>query len=227
METVAIDIGSPWAETLAGLLAFTVGGIPFGWLLARLLKKVDLRRVGSGSTGATNAARLFYKGWGAVAFTAVFVLDFAKGFCAAFFSHKLGGWLGADIPAVTLGLVCGSASILGHVFSPYLGFKGGKGVATALGVVTALAPWSSIAAVGIWGLLVWITRYISLGSIGAMIILPVFYLANYGDEVFHGRLAIFLFLIGLAGIVVWRHRANIIRILRGRERKLGASDQQL
>jgi len=222
-----LDIGSPWAEILAVLLAFGIGGIPFGWLTAKVVKGVDLRKVGSGNIGATNASRLFHKNWGIVAFVAVFVLDFAKGFCAAFFSYKLASWLGADIPSETVGLICGGASILGHVFSPYLGFRGGKGVATTLGVVTALAPWSSLAAVGMWGLLVGITRYISLGSIGAMLALPIMYFVSYGDEVFHRKLSIFLFLVALAGMVIWRHRTNIVRILSGRERKLGASDQQL
>ena len=157
----------------------------------------------------------------------MFILDFAKGFCAAFFSFELAGWLGSTIPTETVGLICGAASILGHVYSPYLGFKGGKGVATALGVVTALAPWSSLAAVGTWGLLVGLTRYMSLGSIGAMIALPLMYFVSYGDEVFHRRLAIFLFLVALAGMVIWRHRSNIARLMSGRERKVGASDQQL
>ncbi len=222
-----IDIGSPWAEILAVLMAFAIGGIPFGWLLARVLKGVDLRTVGSGNIGATNASRLFEKNRGIAAFLAVFFLDFTKGFCAAFFSFELAAWLGSGIPPETVGLICGAASILGHVFSPYLGFKGGKGVATALGVVTALAPWSSLAALGMWGLLVGVTRYMSVGSIGAMLALPVMYIVSYGDEVFHRRLAIFLFLVALAGMVIWRHRTNIVRILRGRERKVGASDQKL
>lgn len=215
------------AEILAVLVAFAIGGIPFGWLVARLVKGVDLRKVGSGNIGATNASRLFEKNWGIVAFLAVFILDFAKGFCAAYFSFELAEWLGSTIPTETVGLICGAASILGHVFSPYLGFKGGKGVATALGVVTALAPWSSLAAVGTWGLLVGLTRYMSLGSIGAMLALPLMYFVSYGDEVFHRKLAIFLFLVALAAMVIWRHRANIRRLLSGRERKVGASDQQL
>ncbi len=222
---IAIHIGSPWAEILSGLLAFMLGGMPFGWLLAKLLRGVDLREVGSGNIGATNASRVFPKNWSLVAFVGVFLLDFAKGFAAAYYSHKLGTWLGADAPATVLGIICGAAVILGHVFSPYLSFKGGKGVATTLGVVTAVAPWSTLVALGIWGILVAVTRYVSLGSIGAMIALPVFYFVTWGGEAFRSKLAIFLFLVGLAGIVVWRHYGNIIRILRGRERRIGAADQ--
>jgi len=222
---IPIDVGSPWAEILSGLLAFLLGGMPFGWLVAKLVKGVDLRQVGSGNIGATNASRLFPKAWSIVAFVGVFLLDFAKGFAAAYYSHKLGRWLGADSPATVLGMICGAAVILGHVFSPYLSFKGGKGVATTLGVVTAVAPWSTLVAVAIWGILVAVTRYVSLGSIGAMIALPLFYLFSWGGEVFRSKLAIFLFLVGLAGIVVWRHHTNIARLLRGRERRIGTSDQ--
>ena len=206
-------------------MGFAIGGIPFGWLTARVLKKTDLRTVGSGNIGATNASRLFDKGWSVVAFIAVFLLDFGKGFCAAWFAYALASWLGSGLEPEMLGMICGATSILGHVFCPYLGFKGGKGVATALGVVTALAPWSTLAALGMWGLLVGITRYMSLGSIGAVVAMPISYFVTYGGDSFKSKLAIFLFLVGLAGIVVWRHHSNILRILRGRERRVGDEDQ--
>lgn len=221
----AIQIGTPLAEILAALLAYLIGGVPFGWLTVRLFKGMDLRTVGSGNIGATNASRLWPGHASILIFVFVFALDFAKGFCACYFAHKLGSFLGAEIPGETLGMICGAAAILGHVFTPYLRFKGGKGVATALGVVTALAPISSLAAVGMWGLLVGLTRYISLGSIGAMVAVPVAYLLSYGPETFRGRLAVFLFFVALTGIVVWRHRDNILRILSGKERKVGATDQ--
>ncbi len=207
------------------MLSFAIGGIPFGWLFARFVKGVDLRTVGSGNIGATNASRLFDGGWSVAAFLFIFALDFGKGLCAALFGYKLGLWLGADAHVEFLSVICGAAAILGHVFTPYLGFKGGKGVATTLGVVTAFAPWSSLAAVGTWGLLVGLTRYISLGSIGAMVAIPVAYLIHFGDRTWKEGLGVFLFFIALAGIVVWRHRENILRIVRGSERKLGASDQ--
>jgi glycerol-3-phosphate acyltransferase PlsY len=222
-----MTVGSPWAEILAVLLAYAIGGVPFGWLAARVLKGVDLRRVGSGNIGATNASRLWSRGWSILAFVGVFLLDCFKGFCAANWSANLGEFLGANSSPETIGVLCGAGAVLGHVFTPYLDFKGGKGVATALGVVTALAPLSSLYALGAWGLLVGITRYMSLGSIGAMISLPVTYLLNYGPETFRGHLGVFVFLTLVAGVVVWRHRANIRRLLQGRERRVGAADQQL
>jgi glycerol-3-phosphate acyltransferase PlsY len=220
-------IGSPGAEILAGLLAFLVGGIPFGWLAARLLKGVDLRTVGSGNIGATNASRLWAGRAGIVAFACVFLLDFAKGFAAAYGSNALGEWLGGSEEGETLSVICGACSILGHVFTPWLGFRGGKGVATSLGVVTALAPLSSLYALGFWGLLVGVTRYMSLGSMGAMLSIPVSYALRMGPETFRGRLGVFLFLTAMTGIVVWRHWGNLRRILQGRERKVGAADQLL
>ncbi len=221
----AIDVGSPLAEILAGLLAYLIGGVPFGWLAVRIAKGQDLRRIGSGNIGATNASRLWPGTVSIMVFVIVFALDFAKGFAAVSFAHRLGHWLGSDPPGETLGLICGASAILGHVFTPYLHFRGGKGVATAFGVVTALAPWSSLAALGIWGILVAATRYMSLGSIGAMLAIPITYYASHGGETFRSRLASFVFFVLLAAMVVWRHRENILRILSGSERKVGTTDQ--
>jgi glycerol-3-phosphate acyltransferase PlsY len=215
-----LPVGTPLAEVLAALLAFAIGGVPFGWLFARATKRVDLRTVGSGNVGATNAARLF-RGWASVgAFCAVFALDCAKGFAAAWFSPALGEWLGARTIAETMGVICGASAVLGHVFTPWLGFRGGKGVATALGVVAALATEPALYAVGGWSLVVAITGYVSLGSILAMVSIPLSFLAKYGPDTFGSKLGIFAFLLALAVVVVWRHRENVRRILRGRERSV-------
>ena len=217
-----MHLGSPGAEALAGLLAFLIGGVPFGWLYARLFRRVDLREVGSGNVGATNASRLHTGRTAVAVFVIVFVLDCAKGFAAAFCSPLLGTWLGATASDATMSVMCGSCAILGHLFSPYLSFRGGKGVATALGVVTALATWPAIYAVGAWGLLVLVTRYVSLGSVVAMTTIPLTYFLRNGADTFHGRIGIFAFLIACAGLVIWRHRENIARLLAGREQKIGS-----
>jgi glycerol-3-phosphate acyltransferase PlsY len=222
-----LAIGSPWAEILAGLLAYAIGGIPFGWLFVRLVKGVDLRTVGSGGTGATNASRLWIGAPSVVVFCLIFVLDFAKGFAAAWFAHELSEWLVAESPGETAALICGAAAILGHVFSPYLRFRGGKGVATAMGAVTALAPWAAFVGLCAWIVLVALTRYMSLGSIGAVLALPVAFAIQNGGGAFTSRLGTLVFLVGVAAMIVWRHRANISRILAGSERKVGALDQQL
>jgi glycerol-3-phosphate acyltransferase PlsY len=222
-----MNLGTPWGEILAALLAYLIGGVPFGWLAVRTLKGIDLRKVGSGNIGATNASRTWTGRGSIVAFLCVFALDFFKGFAAANWAGNLGEWLHATTPPETLDVLCGACAILGHVWTPYLRFKGGKGVATALGVVTALAPWSSLYALGAWGLLVGITRYMSMGSIAAMVSIPLTYLLRNGSETFHGRLGVFVFLTLVAVMVVWRHRGNIARVLQGRERKVGATDQAL
>jgi glycerol-3-phosphate acyltransferase PlsY len=217
-----VHLGSPLAEILAGVLAFVIGGIPFGWLFGRWMKGVDLRRIGSGNVGATNAARLYTGRRAISAFLVVFLLDAAKGFAAAWFGHELGRFLGAGAGPETMAVVCGSSAILGHVFTPWLGFKGGKGVATALGVIAAVATWQAIYAVGTWGVLVVLTRYVSLGSVVAMLTIPVTYVLKYGDESFHARFGIFAFLTVCAAVVIWRHRDNLRRLVEGRERKIGA-----
>ena len=142
-------------------------------------------------------------------------------------ADHLGASLGSASSGITLQVLCGLAAVLGHIFTPYLRFKGGKGVATTFGVVTALAPLSSLWGLGAWGILVAITRYMSLGSIAAVVVIPLTYILDNGSQVFRSRLGVLLFLLTLAFVVVWRHRDNIRRILTGRERKVGATDQQL
>jgi len=228
---VLLQIGSPWAELLIVLAAYLVGGIPFGWLIGRIFKGTDLRTVGSGGTGATNCSRLWQGSASVGMFVLVFALDFGKGLFGALVSldlaESIGTISGSSSSAMTLQVICGLAAILGHMFTPYLGFKGGKGVATTFGVVTALAPLSALYGLGAWGLLVGITKYMSLGSMAAMLAIPLSYWLDNGEDAFRSRLAISLFLLVTAAVVVWRHRGNIRRILQGKERKVGAIDQQL
>lgn len=226
-----MHLGSPWAELLLVLVAYLVGGIPFGWLFAKAFKRVDLRQVGSGGTGATNCSRLWNGLNCAWVFLAVFALDFAKGLFGAWFNEASAAWagacLGAGMDGISLQVACGLAAILGHMFTPYLSFRGGKGVATMFGVVTALAPISALWGLGFWGLLVGVTKYMSLGSMVAMISVPLTYWAEWGSDAFRSRLGVTLFLLVSALTVVWRHRENIRRLLAGRERRIGAPDQQL
>jgi glycerol-3-phosphate acyltransferase PlsY len=208
-----------------------VGGIPFGWLVGRVFKGVDLRTVGSGGTGATNASRLWQRGRSVVVFVVVFALDFGKGLFGALVSLDMAEWVGnaagSTTSALSLQVSCGLAAILGHMFTPYLGFRGGKGVATTFGVVAALAPLSALYGLGAWGLLVGVTKYMSLGSLGAMLAIPISHWLDYGEDAFRSRLAVTLFLVVTAVVVVWRHRENIRRILQGSERRVGELDQKL
>ncbi len=226
-----MHIGAPWAEILIVLAAYLVGGIPFGWILAKMFKGVDLRAVGSGTTGATNCSRLWTGTASFVMFLVVFVLDFGKGLFGALVSLDMAAWIGQRMGSttdeLTLQTACGLAAILGHMFTPYLRFRGGKGVATAFGVVTALAPLSMLWGLGAWGLLVGFTKYMSLGSMGAMVAIPLHHWLWRGEDAWKTYLTVTIFLFLSAGVVVWRHRANILRILAGNERRVGEADQSL
>ena len=118
-------------------------------------------------------------------------------------------------------------SVCGHVWPIYLRFRGGKGVATSFGVVIGLAPISVLWGLAAWGVLVGLTRYMSLGSMGAMVAIAISHWLIYGEEAFQDRLAITVFLIARAAAVIWRHRTNIQRILAGTERRIGEADQKL
>ena len=226
-----MPLGSPWGEILLVICAFFLGGIPFGWVVAKLFKGVDLRTVGSGGTGATNCSRLWQGSRSILMFLFVFALDFLKGLVGALISEDVAvtvaGWFGADPNVMTLQACCGLAAILGHMFSPYLGFRGGKGVATSFGVVIGLAPISVLWGLAAWGVLVALTRYMSLGSMGAMVAIAISHWLMYGREAFSDRLAITVFLVASAAAVIWGHRGNIQRILAGTERRIGEVDQKL
>lgn len=213
------------------LIAFAFGSIPFGVLLAKL-KKVDLRTVGSGNTGATNVGRALGRRWGILCF----VLDAAKGatpvILAGVLAKTLGEPAGALAPSAATGwLATGVAAILGHVFSPFLHFKGGKGVATACGALLAMWPLMTIpvlVAAGVFIVTVLSLRIMSVASMAAAIAIPVTTLVlGLSGEPTGGQTGSVLpqTITGLviAFMVVWRHRSNLKRILEGTEPRLFGS----
>ncbi len=183
--------------------AYLLGGIPFGYLLGRL-KGVDLRKVGSGNVGATNAARVLGKPYGVL----VYILDFLKGFVPTLLAVKL---FGSD--SWTTFLV-GLAAVLGHTFSPFLGFRGGKGVATASGVLFAVNPFLASAVLAVWLVVFKISGYVSLGSIAAAF--AAVYLSGVFGLPFNLKCLITLTAI----LVVVKHKSNIERLMEGRELKV-------
>ena len=186
--------------------SYLLGAIPTSYLVGRIVKGVDLRRVGSRSLGATNLYRSL--GWKYAVPVALF--DVAKGAIPVVgFGPRAGG--GDWIP-----LALGGAAVLGHVFSVFVGFKGGKGVATAAGVVLAIAPWGTLVAAVTWLLVVWISGYVSLGSILAAAVLPVAAYALHPE-----RRHLWWLFVGLAGFVIVMHRANIGRLRAGTESRFG------
>jgi glycerol-3-phosphate acyltransferase PlsY len=192
---------------LALLASYLLGAIPTSHLVSRLFAKIDLREHGSGNLGATNLYRVL--GWKYAIPVALF--DIAKGAIPVLvFAPRV-----AD--SQLFALACGVAAILGHVFSVFVGFKGGKGVATAAGVMLGLTPLALGVAAAVWALLVLLTGYVSLGSIAAAAVLP---LAVYLLE--RPTTAELLWIdAGVAAGVIFLHRRNIQRLIRGTENRFG------
>lgn len=188
-------------------LSYLVGATPTSYWVGKVFHGIDLRREGSSNLGATNVFRVL--GWKAA--VPVVLIDIAKGWIpVGLFSV----WAGAS---VSWTLAFGAAAILGHVFSFWVGFKGGKGVATSAGVFLALAPWAALGAFVVWCVLTLPTGYVSLGSIGAALVLPVLVALTPH----RGGTAVSVFSAALAVFVVWAHRGNIARLLRGEENRFG------
>lgn len=200
---------------IAAVAAYLLGSIPSGYLLVRFFRKEDIRERGSGNIGATNVVRSGAKGLGAV----TFLLDVLKGYVAVL----LCGWIAAvwGAPAdVRMNTVAVAALlvILGHIYTVWLGFKGGKGVATAFGAFLALAPWAALGALGVFVLVFAISRYVSLGSILAAIAFPIFaFLLPHAPRTPWASAVIFLIPL----IVIVKHHQNIARLIRGTEYRFG------
>ena len=200
--------------TLAVVLigSYLLGSIPFGYLAGRIAR-IDIRNCGSGNVGATNVIRTLGKGYG----YPVFALDFLKGFGAVKISIMIvtGGQSEWNSPEM-FGIVAAISSVLGHSFPVWLGFKGGKGVATSAGALFALAPIATLVGVAIWILTFWLTRYVSVASIAAAAALPLIILVSTWLSRTTGRL-LFYSSVCLAAVVIWRHRSNLSRLMRGTE----------
>jgi glycerol-3-phosphate acyltransferase PlsY len=206
---------------LLPLAAYAVGSTPFGVLIARS-KGIDLRKHGSGNVGATNCGRVCGRKWGCLCF----VLDVGKGLLPVL----LVGWLvRPTAPAKPPGLMqqagwllTGCGAVAGHVFSFWLRFRGGKGVATALGVVVGIWPYFTCAgliALGVWVLVTLASRYVSLGSItAAVVFLPAFAALNWPPTALWPMGAFAALMVAL---ILVRHRSNIRRLLNGTENRIG------
>ncbi|MBV8855610.1 MAG: glycerol-3-phosphate 1-O-acyltransferase PlsY [Acidobacteria bacterium] len=194
-------------------LAYLLGSISFGYLLVRLFVGGDVRETGSGGTGATNVTRRAGKGVGVL----TLLLDLLKGTAAVLIARAL---LGAGEGAQWWVCAAGAAAVLGHVFPVWLKFRGGKGVATGLGVFLVLAPIATLCAALVFVVVVRLWRYVSLGSIVAAALLPlaVWSLSALGVGDRAPRPLLALSTLG-AALIVFMHRANVGRLLRGEENK--------
>ncbi len=186
------------------LIGYAIGSLPIGYVLATWLKGIDLRRVGSGNVGAANV----YRSAGLAAALLVVAIDFAKGASTVLVAARVGGGDAAPVAA-------GVAAIIGHVYPVWLKFRGGKGVATACGVFTMVAPLATAIAGAAFVITVWVTRYVSLGSVVASAALaPLAWVTDAPAPVVGGAVLASL-------LIIERHRGNLARLHDGTERRLG------
>ena len=192
--------------------SYLLGSIPFGYFAGRIAG-IDIRNCGSGNIGATNVIRTLGKSYG----YPVFALDFLKGFGAVKMSILIATRVQSEWNSPEMfGIVAAISSVLGHSFPVWLRFKGGKGVATSAGALLALAPVAALIGVAIWILTFWLTRYVSVASIAAAAALPLIILITTWLSRTTGKL-LFYSSLYLAAVVIWRHRSNLSRLIRGTE----------
>lgn len=195
------------------LAAYLIGSLPFGFLAAKLVAGVDIRHSGSGNIGATNVGRVLGMQWG----VAVLVLDAAKGLAPTLFLPALlAATEGSRFQHLQVG--CAVAAILGHMFPCWLRFRGGKGVATALGAIMVLSPWGTLAGAAVFAAVLAVSRIVSLSSMLAALAfagtqLALMWPAPFAAE--HWSLAAFS--LGVPALIVYRHRTNVVRLWNGTE----------
>jgi acyl phosphate:glycerol-3-phosphate acyltransferase len=197
---------------LFSVVSYLLGAIPFGLIVGRM-KGVDIRKTGSGNIGATNVFRSVGKIPGIV----TFVLDMLKGFTPAWFLPRVASatFASPESLALSLGLVCGCAAIAGHNWPVYLGFKGGKGIATTAGVLLGIAPLAVGVGVVIWIITFLLTRYVSVGSIVAAVAVAGSSWWFYWKDGMLRPVALSI----LAVLAIFRHKENIRRLFRGTENR--------
>lgn len=198
-----------WPALAALALGYVLGSIPFGLLLTRAAGLGDVRAIGSGNIGATNVLRTGNKALAA----ATLVLDALKGTLAVLVAHKLGGlYFGI---AILAGLLAGLGAFLGHLFPVWLGFKGGKGVATYIGVLIGVAWPAALIFCGVWLVVALLTRYSSLSALTASFVVPAALIVM-------GETPAATLSVIMTALLVWKHRANIGRLFKGEEPRIGA-----
>ncbi|MBE9226869.1 glycerol-3-phosphate 1-O-acyltransferase PlsY [Phormidium sp. LEGE 05292] len=193
------------------LVAYLLGSFPTGFLAAKLLKGIDIREQGSGSIGATNVLRTLGKGPAIV----VLLVDALKGALAIALANWIYPFTNNEIPLPWLVILAGLFAIIGHSLPVWLNFKGGKSVATSLGILLAMSWQVGLATLGVFAVVVAITRIVSISSIAGAIAVSLFMI------LFKQPLPYLIFAIAAGVYVIWRHRSNIQRIIAGTEPKVG------
>lgn len=199
-------------EFLLLLLAYLIGSIPTSvWISTRFFG-FDIREYGSGNAGATNSYRVLGSKWG----TTILLLDMLKGMVAVQLAWLLPEYVDAGWRMDNLQICLGLASVLGHIFPIWAEFRGGKGVATLFGMILGISPWTAVSCVGVFLLVLYLTRFVSLSSILASIAFPIFILVVFNVENPLYR----IFAISVALLVLLTHQKNIGRLLKGNESKI-------
>lgn len=220
---VADPFAAGWPY-LAIVLAYLIGSIPFGYVIARLVKRIDIRQHGSGNIGASNVGRVLGAKWGLLALA----LDFVKALLPAWLFPLV---LSADSPwKPHLAVACGVSAIIGHMYPCYLYLRGGKGVASALGVVAFLSPVCTGIAFGVFLLSFLIWRIVSVSSICGATAFGVAHFCLFRESLWTADgWSLTAFSIAIPALIILRHRSNIGRLLRGEEARFttgkGASDK--
>lgn len=199
-------------ELLLIIVAYLIGSVPTSVWVSKSFFNIDIRDYGSGNAGATNTYRVLGSKWG----TFVMVVDMLKGVVAVKLALLLPEYADNDINLQNLQTGLGLAAVVGHIFPIWADFRGGKGVATLFGLVLGISPWTALSCVGIFSLVLYLTRFVSLSSILASIAFPFFILVIFNVENPVYR----VFAIAVALMVLLTHQKNIGRLLRGNESKV-------
>ena len=200
--------------------AYLLGSIPTGFLLVRLFRRQDIRTVGSGNIGATNVLRTGGRGLGA----ATFLLDVLKGCAAVWTSMAVFTHIVPAIPLRDFEAIAALSCVLGHMFPVWLRFKGGKGVATGFGVFLVAAPAAALASISVFFVVLALSRYVSLGSILGALCFPVFAWFLPSHDAARGNRSLFFIAVQAAVslLIVAKHHQNIVRLVAGKENRIGA-----
>lgn len=199
-------------ELLLIILAYLIGSVPTSVWVSQFFFDIDIRDYGSGNAGATNTYRVLGPKWG----TLVMVVDMLKGIIAVKLALLLPAYADNEINLQNLQTCLGLAAVIGHIFPIWADFRGGKGVATLFGLVLGISPWTALSCVGIFSLVLYLTRFVSLSSILASIAFPVFILVIFNVD----NPAYRVFAIAVALMVLLTHQKNIGRLLKGSESKM-------
>lgn len=202
-------MATPQSFVIAAVAAYLLGAIPMGYLVGRTLAGTDVREQGSGKTGATNVRRVL--GWRG--FFLVYLLDVLKGMTAVI----VGGWI-ADGSDAWVEALAGLFAVIGHNWPVFLGFKGGRGVATGTGATLAMVPGAVLASLLIGVPLIYFSRYVSLGSVAGAIVIPT--VAFLGAALFDTPWPYFYFTFIAGAVVLFNHKDNIERLRAGTERRI-------